>query len=224
VYVLLTQLVASVSLVIGVIMVNAECHTIVWKNSSFETAREFARKPFLNQSAFNVGLSEVLNVWDRERPGLVDGREVGDIEGLLIAEIKELSQTPDDPEERADVVVFCNRLMAILKPDEEWFKVVEQIQGEHLGWMVENGLDPNQVVGEKIGTNFWNYQPALFGKDGVPVNKASRLFLRNLRDELGNLDQYLIPSEDEDEFCIWKLVGLELARDERDSRNRLEGI
>jgi len=215
---MLTHLVVSVSLVVGVNMIEANRQSLIWGDKSLEAAREMAGRPYINQDDFNDNLTKVLDLWDSERPGLVSGRKSVDLVWLLRSEIREAKQAPEDPSERADVIIFCNRLMKVLDSESKLYVRVKTRQLDHLNWMVDKGLDPQEEVGEKIKTNYWNYPPAMFGKDGVERNLASIYVLRNLRNQIGNLEDVLLIKE-EDEFCIWKLVGLELAGYDRESES-----
>ncbi len=217
-YVLLTQLVVSVSLVVGVNMIEANRPSFFWSDKSLEAALELTEMPYKNQDDFNDSLTIVLDLWDSERPGLVKGIKAIDLVRLLASENREVRQAPEDPSERADVIIFCNRLMKVLGPECELYGKVKERQLDHLNWMVKKSLNPQQVVGEKIKTNYWNYPPAMFGKDGVERNLASMHVLRCLRDENGNLEK-LLPIEEEDEFCVWRMVGLELAGYDRESES-----
>jgi hypothetical protein len=132
-----------------------------------------------NYLYFGHELTTILDKWDEQRPALLVGRNARDLRLLLDGEIQEVKEAPDDRLEKADVIIFANRLWRVADATFEDKTYALGTMVDYTNQLIEAGYNPFDVCLEKIEINSQNYLMEML--DDACCASAKVRFLKSLR-------------------------------------------
>lgn len=128
---------------------------------------------------FGYDLTRLLDNWDDQRPALRKDRSASILNALMMGEVIESESAPDDEMEKADVIIFANRLWRAEDASVDERKTALTLMMQHTQELVARGLVPFEVCKRKIHHNEQNYAYELLGEGTDAVTAV--LFLKLLR-------------------------------------------
>lgn len=130
---------------------------------------------------FGYELTILLDEWDDVRPALRTDRTASILAALMMGEVIESENAPDDELEKADVIIFANRLWRAEDASDEDRQIALTLMAQYTQDLIVKGFDPLEVCIRKIRHNENNYMYELLGEGADPVTAV--LFLKLLRSE-----------------------------------------